>query len=144
MKVAMGIDGCWTGMKEWKIRQEVYHRLTTDFKDDLNSVDIVLTNNVKEDALRHFYERIDQWLYPAKSYFVAYCYAAWISTEFNESFWQILNDENLLYGNDPYFKTYDEDPEIYNFLYNKIGMKVPMTGMVPDVREYYDAEFGTI
>ena len=140
----MGIDGCWTGMKEWKIRQEVYHRLTTNYKDDLKNVDIVLTNDVKEDALRHFYERVDQWLYPAKSYFVAYCYANWISSEFSEDFWQLLDDKDLLYGNDPYFRTYKDDPEVYDFLYSKIGSEVPMTGMVPDVREYYDAEFGTI
>ena len=73
-------------MQEWKIKQEIYHRLNTEHTDDLNKVDIVITTNVKEDALRHFVEYVDEWIYPAKSYAVAYCYAHWISIDYNENF----------------------------------------------------------
>ena len=101
-------------MQEWKIKQEIYHRLNTEHTDDLNKVDIVITTNVKEDALRHFVEYVDEWIYPAKSYAVAYCYAHWISIDYNENFWNLLNDPML-----------------------------PMTGMVPDIKEYYNAEIGS-
>ena len=129
-------------MKEWKIKQEIYHRLNKEHGDDLRNVEIVISQNVKEDALRHFFERVDEWIYPSKSYFVAFCYAYWIKVEYNEDFWELLNDPDLLYGNDPYFKTYDEDPEVYDFLFDHVDWPIPMTGMVPDVREYYDEEIG--
>lgn len=129
-------------MQEWKIKQDIYHRLNKDHKDDLNNVEIVISDNIKIDALKHFFEKVDEWIYPAKSYVVAYCYAYWISVDFNEDFWQLLNDPDLLYGNDPYFKTYDEDPETYDFLFDNIDWPIPMKGMIPDIKEYYDAEIG--
>ena len=127
-------------MKEWKIRQELFHRLNKEYSDDLNKVEITTSENIEEDALRHFFERIDEWIYPAKSYFVAYCYAYWISVDFNEDFWTLLRDPMLLAGNDPYFKTYDESPEIYDYLFDNINWPIPMKGMVPDVYEYYKEE----
>lgn len=130
-------------MKEWKIKQEVYHRLNKEDTDNLNNVEIQMTTNIKQDALRHFFEKIDEWIYPSKSYFVAYCYAYWISIDYNENFWDLLNDPDLLYGNDPYFKTYNEDPETYEFLFDHIDWPIAMKGMVPDVKEYYDAEIGS-
>ena len=129
-------------MKDWKVKQEVYHRLNTEHSDDLNKVDIVITENVKEDAARHFFEYVDEWIYPSKSYAVAYCYAYWISQDFDEDFWELLRDPMLLAGNDPYYKTYDESPEVYDYLFDNIDWPIPMTGMVPDIRKYYDAEIG--
>lgn len=129
-------------MKDWKIKQEIYHRLNTEHTDDLNKVDIVLTENVKEDALRHFFEYVDEWIYPSKSYVVAFCYAYWISQDYNEDFWELLKDPMLLAGNDPYYKTYSESPEVYNYLFDNVDWPIPMTGMVPDIKEYYDVEIG--
>jgi hypothetical protein len=48
----------------------------------------------------------------------------------------------LLAGNDPYFKTYEEDQETYNKILRDIELPLKMTGMVPDVKEYYDEEIG--
>lgn len=127
--------------KEWKTRQEIYHRLNTDFKDDLNKVDIVFKDNIKENALLHFFQKIDEWVYPSKSFVVAFCYAYWLSQDFNEDIKDLLNDPDLLYGNDPYFKPYNKDPEVYDFLFDNIKMPIPMKGMVPDIREYYEEEF---
>ena len=127
--------------KEWKTRQEIYHRLNTDFKDDLNKVDIIFKDNVKENALLHFFQKIDEWVYPSKSFVVAFCYAYWLSQDFNEDIKDLLNDPDLLYGNDPYFKPYNKDPEVYDFLFDNIKMPIPMKGMVPDIREYYEEEF---
>lgn len=129
-------------MQEWKIRQELYHRLNKDHDDDLNRIDFIYNEeNVEWDALRHFEEKVPDWLYPAKSYFVAFCYAYWISVDFKEDFWTLLRDPMLLAGNDPFFKTYDEDPAVYNLLFDYIPFPIPMEGMVPDVRKYYEKEF---
>lgn len=131
-------------IREWKIKQEIYHRLNTEHTDDLNKVDIVITQNIKEDALRHFFEYVNEWIYPAKSYAVAFCYAYWISQDYpNEDFYLLLNDPDLLHGNDPYFKTYKEDPDTYNYIMDKVKFPIPMLGMVPDIKEYYDAEIGS-
>jgi hypothetical protein len=129
-------------MKDWKVKQYMYHQLNSDYSDDLNKVETVYNEDtVIEDAVRHFYEKVDQWLYPAKSYFVAICYAYWLSEDYDEDFMECLNDKDLLYGNDPYYKTYDESPDIYNSILDQIEL-LPNTGMVPDVREYYELECG--
>lgn len=129
-------------MKEWKIRQYVYHSTNSDYTDDLNKVDIIYNeNDIVQDALLHFTQHVENWLYPAKSYFVAICYAYWLSKDYGEDFYEVLNDPELLYNNDPYFKTYSQDPETYDTILDQIKL-LPMTGMVPDVRKYYEAECG--
>lgn len=128
-------------MKEWKIRQEIYHRLNKEYTDDLNKISVVMTENNVEQALRHFSERVNEWIYPAKSYFVAICYASWIAEDFNEDFYELLDDEMLLAGNDPYFVVYSKDRDTYDAILKDIQLPLAMTGMVPDVRGYYEDEF---
>ena len=38
-------------MKEWKVRQEVYHRLTQEHGDDLNQFDIEIVTDVVSTAV---------------------------------------------------------------------------------------------
>lgn len=128
-------------MQEWKIKQEIYHRLNHEYRDDLNKVDIVMSDDYN-DIILHFHEKVDQWIYPAKSYFVAVCYASWIAEDYNEDLIELLKDPMLLAGNDPYFKTYEEDQETYDKILRDIELPLKMTGMVPDVKEYYDEEIG--
>lgn len=137
-------------MKEWQALQEIYHRLNNDadFRDDLNKVDIVITEDVVADAVRHFYQRVDEWIYPSKSYFVAICYAYWIHHDFGDDFYETLNDPMLLYCNDPYFVPYSSDEDTYDQIIkhldisSNINAKLPQVGMVPDVKEYYEEEIG--
>lgn len=128
-------------MKSWKIAQEIYHRLKREHDDDLNKIEITFTDNIVEDALRHFDENVHQWIYPSKSYFVAICYASWLSEDFNEDLYELLNDPKLLAGNDPYYKTYDQDKSNYDKILSQLSFPLPHTGMVPDVRKYYEHEF---
>lgn len=129
-------------MKDWKVNQELFHRLNKDHRDDLTKINYIFdSSNIKEDALEHFVGYVDEWIYPAKSYVVAYCYAAWLSEDYAEDFWLLLNDPDLLYGNDPYFVPASEDHEkVYDFLMENVGLPIPLTGMVPDIREYYEEE----
>lgn len=136
--------GYWIGtMKDWKARQTAYHTmgiiLENNMRDDLNNVDIVITENVVDDALRHFNECVDQWIYPAKSYVVAICYANWLAEDFGEQFYEVLDDKELLFGNDPYFVPYLEDKEIYDTILSKLKFDSDK-GMVPDIRKYYEEE----
>jgi hypothetical protein len=129
-------------MKDWKIRQFIYHSTTEEYVDDLSKFKIIYNEDaIVDDAVIHFSERVEEFLYPAKSYFVAICYAYWIEQEYGDSFYESLNDPDLLYGNDPYFKTYNEAKETYDQIISRVEL-LPMTGMVQDVRKYYEAECG--
>ena len=92
-----------------------------------------------EDALRHFEEYVDEWIYPAKSYVVAICYAYWLGKDFKEPFFQALNDDELLFNNDPHFVPYWHDEETYDAILDKMNFD-QTKGMVPDIYEYYKEE----
>ena len=101
-------------MTEWKIRQEIYHRLKKDHDDDLSKYEIEFTKDIVKQAIRYFRETDIGWIYPSKSYMVGICYSRWLSENFGGNPLDYLNDNELLYNNDPYFKTYSEDFEIYD------------------------------
>ncbi len=130
-------------LEEWKIRQEIYHRLNRDHSDDLNDKEIIITANVVLDAIRYFNETDIGWIYPSKSYMVAICYAKWLADYFGGISEHYLDDPDLLYGNDPYFVQYSSDPKTYNQILEKInGWNFDQKkGMVPDVRKYFNDEF---
>jgi hypothetical protein len=130
-------------MKDWKIKQEIYHRLKTEHSDDLNTKDIQLTDNTVADAVRYFFERDIGWIYPSKSYMVGICYAKWLAEVYGGRALEYLDDAELLYGNDPYFVPYSSDPHTYVKILDRIGgwNFDELQGMVPDVREYFLEEF---
>jgi len=129
-------------MKDWKIRQEIYHRLNKDYDDDLKTKNIEITKNVVENAIRYFKETNIGWIYPSKSYMVGICYARWLSENFGGNPIEYLNDSELLYNNDPYFLPYEKDIKTYNEILNHIGWNFDeKKGMVPDVKEYFVKEF---
>jgi hypothetical protein len=73
---------------------------------------------------------------------VGICYAKWLSEQFGKEPIDYLNEEDLLYGNDPYFVTYDKDKVTYDEILSKIGgWNFKFEGMVPDVKEYFNEEF---
>lgn len=129
--------------KDWKFRQEVFHRLQTEHSDDLNTKNVEMTTNVVEDAVRYFNEREIGWIYPSKSYMVGICYAKWLAQHFGGRPLEYLDDQDLLYGNDPYFVAYHNDPHTYTRILELInGWDFDETqGMVPDVYQYFLEEF---
>lgn len=129
-------------MNEWKVRQEVYHRLNPCHDDDLNTKDIIISKSVVDDAMRYFFERDLGWIYPAKSYMVAICYARWLEYYFGGDAYDYLDDPLLLYGNDPYFVEYSRDPKTYHQILENVTWEFDEdVGMVPDVKKYFLEEF---
>jgi hypothetical protein len=130
-------------MEEWKVRQELYHRLHKNYIDDLRDVEITITQNIVEDAVDYFFNSNKGWIYPSKSYMVAICYAKWLSEQFGGLPEDYLNDETLLYNNDPFFIEYSRDPETYHKILQRInGWNFNVSlGMVPDVKKYFVEEF---
>lgn len=135
----MVIEDYWSGMQEWKIKQQLYHRLRKNHPDDLKWVTIEESDDIVNDAIRYFNEKDVGWIYPAKSYMVAICYATWIAEDYGENFYDVLSDPELL-PLDSYFVPYKEDSDTYNSILKNVNIE--MKGMVPDVRGYYDAELG--
>jgi hypothetical protein len=128
-------------VKEWKIRQALYHKLNNDYADDLNKIKIQFSKDIIENAIQYFFNKDMGFIYPSKSYVVAICYAHWLSKDFGEDFIELLNDKDLLYGNDPYFKIYNEDTYTYDEILKKITPFNENKGIIPDIRSYYKAEF---
>tara|TARA_B110000503_G_scaffold16382_1_gene23308 strand:+ start:4078 stop:4485 length:408 start_codon:yes stop_codon:yes gene_type:complete len=130
-------------MKDWKARQAAYHAYTSmmniEHTDDLNKFETVISSDIVKNALRHFKEHVNEWIYPAKSYAVAICYAKWLERDYGEDFYAALDDEDLLFGNDPYFKPYYESKSEYDAILAELDFKEDM-GMVPDIHEYYKEE----
>lgn len=128
---------------DWKIRQEIFHRLQTEHDDDLNTKNIIISDNTVNDAIKYFNQRDIGWIYPAKSYMVGLCYARWLAKEFGGRPLEYLEDPDLLYGNDPYFVTYSLDAKTYIQILDQIGGWDfdESLGMVPDVRKYFEEEF---
>jgi len=130
-------------MIEWKIKQEIYHRLNKDLKDDLSKHTITISDNIVDNAVRYFTEKDMGWIYPAKSYMVGICYSKWLSENYGDRPLVYLDDQELLYNNDPYFVSYSKDVSNYmRILENIGGWEFDETlGMVPDVKEYFKMEF---
>jgi hypothetical protein len=141
----MDLDYYWIGIKmeEWKIRQEIYHRINKDFKDDLKQFNVTIDDEVVNNAYLYFTETDVGWIYPAKSYMVGICYAKWLSENFGGEPIHYLNQDDLLYENDPYFVSYSKDKVTYDELLSKIGgwNFNQYIGIVPDVKEYFNEEF---
>lgn len=140
----MDLKDLLLGMNEdWKIRQEIYHRLHTEHSDDLNTKDVTMSDDIVNNAVKYFNETNIGWIYPAKSYMVGICYSKWLAKHFGGRPVEYLEDPNLLYGNDPYFVQYSTDPRSYHLILNEIGgWDFDETkGMVPDVYEYFVEEF---
>lgn len=134
--------GSSESLKEWKIRQILSHQLEGDRPDDLNQVDIEYRpDTVYQDSLDYVRTEGMGWVYPAKSYIVGIAYAYWLSLDFGEDMYEVLDDPDLLFNNDPYFIRYTEDKELYDSLIKELGLPFPNTGVVPHIRSYYLKEF---
>jgi hypothetical protein len=129
-------------MKDWKVKQEIFHRLNNKYEDDLNDKYIELSIDIVENAVKYFTTTELGWVYPAKSYVVGICYAKWISELYSENFYEILNDEDLLYGNDPYFIPYNQNKKDYDAIIKIVGLNFDENiGIIPDIKEYFIKEF---
>jgi hypothetical protein len=129
-------------MKNWKVQQAIYHKLNQWHDDDLSLHNIEITENIIDNAIKYFTTTELGWVYPAKSYVVGICYAKWLNQYFAEDFYESLNDSNLLFGNDPYFVSYEKDKDTYDTILKNIGFDFDETlGIVPDIKKYFIEEF---
>lgn len=128
-------------MKEWQIRQEVYHRThdVLDFHADGEEV-IHKEEQLVELVAAYFIQPWpDQLLYPAKTYAVAVIYAVLISHYFGDDVLEALNCPSLLYNNDHHFVTYDQNPSVYDQIIQNVSAQSLLTSHLPQVRTTVEA-----
>lgn len=127
----------------WKVNQEIYHKLTASFSDDASQFTTIESPDIVTSALWYF-GRPDPNLaiYPAKSYVVALVFARLLELHFEESFYDVLNDPELLYGSDPHFVPYGDDKETYDAILTFLGgpENIPLKGPLIDHTVHYFKE----
>jgi hypothetical protein len=113
-------------MKEWKTRQQITNRLHehTDIAD-ASKVTVWDRSKLLPGAFEYWvisYFRLPgdgQLHYPQKSYAVALVYAKLLEQYFGESFYDVLDDRDLLLG-DKYFVRYSEDRATYDSIIREL------------------------
>lgn len=109
--------------QNWKARQKAYHSTRREFDDSIENHDVCLLTSdteIVEKALEYFYKDSEVLYYPSKSYSVALIYSHLLSQYFDVDAVEVLNDPELLFNNDPYFKPYSESPHIYDRIIAKL------------------------
>ena len=120
-------------MREWKLRQKIYHRaLGSDLPDiiELNSdmsnhLDIKQYADVGDliaEIVSHFTIEVPRLVYPAKSFYVAIMYARLLEQNFGQNFYTVLDDPELLYGNDQFFVPYSKARYVYDEVLKRIDL----------------------
>lgn len=129
---------------EWKMRQQLYHDVTDDYTDDLRKFTVVIEEDIVAGAVKYFHTTDVGWIYPAKSYVVGICYAVWLNKIYGTPVYELLNDPELLFGNDPYFVPYSQDPTTYDAIIAAVTLDFDdQVGVIPDIKEYFDSEMYT-
>ena len=127
-------------LADWKIHQELYHRLTeiTDQHWGDNVIDMDRDEMMRVTlAMANGEEHRSLW--PAKSYLVGFLYATWLEDAYGGSWKEYLDDKDLLYGNDPYFVPYSDDTNFYDFMHVHCVTTYD-SPVNKAIRKYFEAE----
>lgn len=138
-------------MKNWQIRHKIFHQIfkNMDLGDDLSKETIIIENDresIIKRAIAYPVLQTKELYYPGKSYAVAITFAKLLEKEFGEDFFESLNHPDLLYENDPYFKPYSEDKDIYdailiNFPFEVFGNSDLRSENFSRTMDYFYKEF---
>ena len=108
--------------------------------DDVNLKSIEDLSNVSSQVI-NFFKSESQLIYPAKSFFVAIVYAACFEKFFNEDFYKMLNDDELL-PDDKYFVPYHKAKETYDNIFSVINCNEVLSYVsTQKTVEYFKKEF---
>lgn len=135
-------------MKDYKVAQEYYHRMTPpDEIGDFNcGFFMVADHAIAETTIEYLtkeYPHADLLPQPTKTYAVALIYAKLLEKHFSEDFYEVLSDPDLLYGNAKWFVPYS--PETAR-TYDRIIKAVPEI-IRPEISQtqatitYFEKEF---
>jgi hypothetical protein len=106
-------------MKDYEYRRRTFYLLfgQESFEDAHKNFDMIFDyNTVIEDAVTYLKDGTSYLRFPGAARAVALAAADIIANQFQEDFFEVLNDPFLMNGNDPYFKTYEQDKETYDMI----------------------------
>jgi hypothetical protein len=109
-------------MKEYEYRRTTFYSLRghESFEDDHSNFPIIQTPETTiEDAVIYLTDGTSYLRFPGAARAVAIATADFIARNFNEDFYEVLNDPNLMHKNDPYFRTYEEEKSVYDEILKK-------------------------
>lgn len=101
---------------EHKQYQKLYQQLVTDHEDDFSKMEFVESEELLENAKSYFLARTFPLIYPAKSLAVAVIYALLLEEVYGIDPISSLNDPDLFLGQDPYYRSYEHHPDVYDQL----------------------------
>lgn len=108
----------------YKEFQYLYRDLVDLHEDDIDKVESITTENTLEEKLRgaleYFKAKSLPIIYPGKAYGVALVYALNIERDYGIPIRETLSDSDLFMGEDRFFVTYDQDPETYEALIERL------------------------
>lgn len=131
--------------KHWKNRQTYYHNnhvisdyiLVDEYIKEYDSEDYLV-----DDIIKYFTDETYTITYPAKSYAVGIIYAQLLKDYFDEDFYDVLNDNTLLYNNDKFFKPYKKSRSVYDKVIKEIDLTFYYpTTQVKESISYFEKEF---
>jgi len=111
-------------LKEYTFRRHTFYsfRGHESFEDEHKNFEIKMRDDsVVEDAIDYFLDGTSYLNFPGAARAVAIATADFISREFGEDFYEVLDDSFLMHGIDPYFKRYCEDKEVYDSILSKLS-----------------------
>lgn len=127
---------------EYKLYQRLYQDLVKDHSDDFSKMDWVTSPELVDNALSYFRKAEFPIIYPAKSYAVAIIYAKMIEQYYGIALRDSLNDTDLFLGHDEFFVPYNQDPETYEAILERLK-GIPdwlQSGWAPKTVEYFYLE----
>lgn len=104
-------------MKEYEYRRLTFYGLRgqESFEDEHKNFTITIHEDTTiQDAITYLLDGSSYLRFPGAARAVAIAAADIISRHFNENFFDVLNDPALMNYNDPYFRTYSEEKQIYD------------------------------
>jgi len=133
-------------VSDHKIRQELFHHLNPH-PSDVN-IDVPVKqmddDQLAKHAIDYFSNATHEILYPAKSYSVAVIYSHLLELYFGVPFDTSIRDDNLLFGNDLHFKSYQLNPDVYDTIINTARLGTGLQYNLPQVKattDYFLQEF---
>lgn len=126
----------------YKLYQRLYNELVQDHPDAFENMEFIESDELLENAKHYFLERMFPLIYPAKSMSVAVIYALLLEETYGINRLDALRDLDLFLGQDPYFHTYENHPEVYDQLlvWVESHPNWKQMGWAPNSVEYFRLE----
>jgi hypothetical protein len=109
----------------WKERQEIYHKVFkpsdfTQYHQDVTIDPNATSLDIVAYCEQYFVQNDLPLVYPHKTYAVAAIYATLLAKYFGGTVVDLLDDPDLLYGNNDFFVTYTKDQTTYDLVLSKL------------------------